>query len=102
MNTMTSVQRYGLQLGPRTRSFIRFVATFVNPVVMLIAGSGGGCGPEARAGVMAVGSASGNSNVAVRSRQPRIWDLIWSPRATTQINHRRLIAQLSTKTSVGL
>ena len=38
MNTMTSVQRSGLQLGPRTRSFIRFVATFVNPVVMLIAG----------------------------------------------------------------
>src|SRR5207244_9885998 len=38
MNTMTSIQRSGLQLGPRTRSFIRFVATFVNPVVMLIAG----------------------------------------------------------------
>src|SRR5439155_4780807 len=38
MNTMTSVQRSGLQLGPRTRSFIRFVATFVNPAVMLIAG----------------------------------------------------------------
>src|SRR5207253_407105 len=38
MNTMTSVQRSGLQLGPRTRSVIRLVATFVNPVVMLIAG----------------------------------------------------------------
>src|SRR5437773_12455360 len=38
MNTMTSVQRSGLQLGPRTRSVIRFVATFVNPIVLLIAG----------------------------------------------------------------
>src|SRR5438105_3869010 len=38
MNTMTSVHRPGLRLGPRTRSTIRFVARFVNPAVMLIAG----------------------------------------------------------------